>query len=254
MIAQASKAKLAIFAGGLCGLLIGIGLVAGGVNAAAVSSARDFNGNSVINGGCLSINECQQKSSQAGVMTIYNYFGISSTAMRQMSSNAVTGLVYRDGTVRVGGRIVATGAMTAGRYNMAGSRAVTRNGTTFYVRPPSVSFVSSPLSAFVVMRSNQFAFAILTSCANPVMATPVKHVKRVVVIKRVKPVTPIIQTQTQTQTVVVNQPAPQVAAAQTTPAPAQIPNTGPGAILGIGGLAAMVGTVGHSIYQRRKLT
>jgi hypothetical protein len=255
---QISKAKLASFAGGLCGLMVGIWLIAGGVQAASVSSTRDYNSNAVINGGCLSISECQQKSSQSGTMTIYNYFGISSRAVDQMSTNAVVGLVYSNGTVKVNGKTVATGAMTAGRQNMAGSQAVTRNGTTFFVRPPSVSFVSSPLSAFVVMRDNQFAFAILNSCGNPVMATPVvppvtkKTPPKVVVTTTKKVTPPPVQTQTQTQTVVVNQPAPQVAAAQTT-APAKIPNTGPGAVIGLGGLATVFGTVAHTVYQRRRL-
>jgi hypothetical protein len=89
-----------------------------------------------------------------------------------MGQYVVAGEVYKDGTVKVNGQVVATDAITAGRQNISGSTKVTTNGTTFYRRPPSVSFVSSPLSAYVVMKNGVFQFAILASCGNPVSAHP----------------------------------------------------------------------------------
>lgn len=69
--------------------------------------------------------------------------------------------------------MVATGALTGGRQDISGSTREDVGGTVFFVRPPSVSFASSPLSAFVVMVNGQFKFAIIASCGNAVKATPV---------------------------------------------------------------------------------
>jgi len=86
-----------------------------------------------------------------------------------MPSTAVAGSVTKSGDVLVNGNIVATNALTAGRQSIPGSTTKTYNGTTFYERPPSVSFLVDSLSAFVVMTGNHFDFAILSSCGNPVV-------------------------------------------------------------------------------------
>lgn len=164
--------------------------------------------------------------------------------------------------------LVATNAMTAGRQNMPGSTQMTSDDTVFFKRPPSVSFQSSSLPAFVVMNNGRFDFAIIASCGNPVNATPVT----VRVKPKVKASTTTVQpttappaptqsqtqTQSQSQSVTINQPAapasqaaPAPAAAQPTPAQT-LPNTGSGSILGVGSLSAVLGTIGHFIYSRRR--
>jgi uncharacterized repeat protein (TIGR01451 family) len=140
----------------------------------------DSDSNAVIFGGAGSAsqvvtayNNGDGHNSAASIQAIYSFFGISSAAVRGMPTTAVAGSVTRDGQVFVGNQVVATGALTAGRQNMAGSTAVSSGGTTFFTRPPSVSFASSPLSAYVVMNGGRFQFAILSSCGNPIKATPV---------------------------------------------------------------------------------
>lgn len=103
---------------------------------------------------------------------IFSWFGISSNDVQQMRMTAESGSVTRSGDVFVGSRLVATNALTAGRQDISGSTRIVSQGTVFFTRPPSVSFVSSPLEAFVVMKNGVFQFAILTSCGNPVTAHP----------------------------------------------------------------------------------
>lgn len=252
----------------------------------AQTGPRDCDANAVINCGAYTKSELKDGwSAHPGVQCLYSHFGISQVDVRNIDSNAVGGTVTKSGNVIVNGKVVATDAVTAGRQNIAGSRAFNCEGFTFYMRPPSVSFASNSLSAFVVMDdANKFSFAIINSCGNPVMATPVitkviKPAPAPTVKPTPKPTPPVpptppttvvvttpptqTQTQTQTQTVNVNT-TPAVAAATTqtpatqqqtqTPAPVgkTVPNTGPGDVLKIFGLASTVGTVGHWFYARRK--
>ena len=129
-------------------------------------------------------------NSQASIQHIYGWngsafgikggFGITAADIHAMPNTAVAGKVDRNGDVYVGSRLVATHAISAGRLNISGSKKEVYKGTTFYVRPPSVSYVSgvNSLDAFVVMQNDQFAFAILSSCGNPVVAVPTPAPKK----------------------------------------------------------------------------
>jgi hypothetical protein len=143
--------------------------------ALVISSTRDCDSNAVLNCGALSVSELQGKyNSSSSARVIYAHYGITAADIGAMTRTAVAGEVTSGGAVIVNGRTVATGAITQGRQNIAGSRQVTSGGVTFFERPPRVSFVSSPLPAFVAMHSNGvFAFAIIASCGNAVIATPV---------------------------------------------------------------------------------
>jgi LPXTG-motif cell wall-anchored protein len=174
--------------------------------------AHDCDDNAVIKCGADSTQELIQKyNNQADVRAIFDSFGISPAEVARIGSTAVAGIVNRDNQVVVNGEVVATGAMTAGRQNMSGSTAISAGGTTFYKRPPSVSFQTQRLKAFVVMTGDgRFAFAILGSCGNPVIATP----------KQPKPQT---QPKPQPTPPAPTQPKPQPQAPTPQPAPAPAP-------------------------------
>jgi hypothetical protein len=233
------------------------------------SSSRDCDSNAVINCGAMTVNELQNRvSSNANARAVYSSFGISSADISNMDSTSVNGTVTRGGRVMLNGDTVATNAMTAGMQNMGGSTQTTHGGITFFMRPPSVSFASSSLPAFVVMKNGHFDFAIIKSCGNPVKATPV--VKKVArpKTKVVQPVTPaptppptVIQSQQQsqqqTQTVNVSPPTTVVTAAPTpapapAPAPTVIPNTGAGDVVGFGSLVTLLSGSAHYLYRRSK--
>lgn len=173
--------------------------------------ARDCDDNAVIRCGAASTEGLQQKfNSDASVRAIFNHFGISAAEMGRIGSTAKAGIVHKDGRVTIGDDVVATGAMTAGRQNMGGSTAVKVGGTTFFKRPPSVSFQTNRLKAFVVMNSNdQFAFAIIASCGNPVTAQPKPRPKPQPKPTPPAPTKPTPQPKPQPKPQPAPQPAPQ---------------------------------------------
>jgi len=137
------------------------------------SSVRDCDSNAVMRCGAMSISELQNKyNGNASVRHIFDYFDISKKDIQNIKQYARKGHVTKSGNVVVGGKIVANNARTAGRLHIPGSTKVTHQGTTFYTRTPSVSFVGNNLDAFVAMDNGVFMYAILASCGNPVKAHP----------------------------------------------------------------------------------
>lgn len=175
----------------------------------AQTGPRDCDSNAVINCGSYTSSELKDGwSAHPGVQCLYSHFGILQADVRNIDTNAVDGTVTKTGNVIVDGKVVATNAMTAGRQNMAGSTALRCDGTTFYMRPPSASFGSSSLSAFVVMDNNdRFSFAIINSCGNPVMATQVTPPAKTPA-PAPTPTKTVTTTKVVTPTIVVNTPAP----------------------------------------------
>ncbi|MBW3537983.1 DUF11 domain-containing protein [Candidatus Parcubacteria bacterium] len=109
------------------------------------------------------------------VKTIYRNFGIDVTDAG--IDGAVEGTITKDGRVLVNGVVKATNVWTAGRHNIAGSVPV--GGV--YMRPPSVSFRSNSLPAFVKLNAQgNFEWAIIKSCGNPVksMNQPFGDIKK----------------------------------------------------------------------------
>lgn len=145
------------------------------VTASPTVAAASCNNNYVVHCGAVSASDLQHAyTTDSFVQHVYSYFGIQSGDINTLGTTMVQGTVTKTGNVIVNGQTVATNAWTAGRDTIPGSTKVTYQGSTFYKRPPSVSFVPDSLSAWVVMKNNQFAFAILPSCGNPVIATAVK--------------------------------------------------------------------------------
>jgi hypothetical protein len=248
------RPKLISFGGWLlialaCLVLLAANLLNPTAHALSVSSGRDCDDNAVLRCGALTTNELQQKYHGTGVIGIFNRFGIASSDISSSGSTAVAGQVTRSGNVLVNGQIVATNAITAGRQNMSGSTKVMAGGVAFYERPPSVSFASSPLAAFVFMNNGQFSSAIIASCGNPVRATAV--------VRTVTPPAPTPQPTPPPATT----PPPQVKS-QVTPPPAPTPTpspqpqelskTGPAQVIGLGVFATIAGTIGHYFYLRRR--
>lgn len=146
-----------------------------------LGGAQDCDANAVIYCGAQTsssliskYNNGTAQNSAKSIQDIYTNFGISSSEVNSIVTTAVAGRVTKTGEVYINSSStpVASGAITAGRQNIAGSTQVTQNGTTFYTRPPSVSFNGTSIPAFVVMQNGVFQYAIISSCANPVKATP----------------------------------------------------------------------------------
>ncbi|PID31673.1 hypothetical protein CR970_04510 [Candidatus Saccharibacteria bacterium] len=137
----------------------------------AVDAAK-CNPNDVIACGVSGITDLRKKyNANAGIQSAFKHQGISPDVVNKYAHKE--GVVYKNGQVKVGGKVVATDAMSMGRKNFSGSTKVTPNGHTFYVRPPKVSFVSNSIKAIVFMDANgKFVGAVLYECGNPIAAKP----------------------------------------------------------------------------------
>lgn len=223
---------------GVLGAVIIAGILPGRAYARMVNGARDCDANAVIYCGVMSPEELQTKyAGNASVANIFNHFGISAADISRMNTTAQPGEITKSGNVLVNGKVVATGAVTAGRHNMPGSTKVTFKGTTFYTRSPSVSFGSGTLPALVVMENGRFAYAVLASCGNPVKAKPV------VVYTPTKPAPTVVTPVSQPSAPSASQPAVD---ART------LPKTGVASVAGITGLTAVTGTLAHYLVTRRR--
>lgn len=135
---------------------------------------RDCDNNSIVNCGSVDINELKQhynENKTGDLATIYNAYGITADMIN--GGGAKMGEVRKDGTVVVEGEVVATDAMSIGRQSMAGSTPKVIGGKTYYNSPPSTSFRSNSIVAFVFFNADgTFKAAIITSCNNPVEAKP----------------------------------------------------------------------------------
>jgi hypothetical protein len=202
-----------LFMTSVMSILFGASLVlVPAASAISIGGPSDCDGNAIINCGAHSTSALMQAyNSSAYVQKVYAYFGISNADMANLASTNVAGRVTKDGNVFVDGqsRAVASNAVTGGRQNIAGSKQVTSQGATFFVRPPSVSFQQSSLPAFVSMKNGQFQFAVIASCGNAVRAAPAKPPTTAVA-----PAKPVSQPQTQAK------PAPKPTSAPA-PAPTQ---------------------------------
>jgi uncharacterized repeat protein (TIGR01451 family) len=134
------------------------------------AKAGDCSENSVITCGISSLGEAQgaYNNNSGGVKTMFNYYGINPND----SAGVVNGMVYKDGTVVVDNKVVATGAWSMGRQSIGNSTQKTIDGTTFFVRTTNDSFAADRLPAFVKVVNGQFKWAIVKSCGNPIKAHP----------------------------------------------------------------------------------
>ncbi len=244
--------------GAVVGVFLGLMLVSvlrsqSNASALSVTVTRNCDNNSVIYCGALTSTELQQRYSQAGVATIYSYFGITSQDIKNIDSIAKVGEVTKSNEVIVAGKVVATNAVTVGRQNVNPSTHKEINGINFYLRPPSVNFLSSTIPAYVAFSSTgQFRFAILGSCGNAVSGTPVPQAAPKPTPKPTPtpaptptptpiPVTPLTLSTPQAVVVAAEQSQPE-----------SLPNTGPGAVFIVAGVAVVCGYAFHMTHRHIK--
>lgn len=138
----------------------------------AVAAARDCDSNAIMWCGAYTKDEFiwkmvggDSKNSAANLQAIYSAYGISQEEMKL----AVDGSVTKSGNVIVNGKTIATGAKSTGREYKPGSEK--RHGV--WLRPTKESFNSESLEAFVYTKDGVFQWAVIKSCGNTVVATPV---------------------------------------------------------------------------------
>lgn len=146
------------------------------VDALTIATGRDCDSYSIINCGVTSSGDLQNKyGNMPYVKHVYSHFNISASDIGSIGQTAVQGTAFRNGDIKVNGKVVATAAITAARLRVtAQDKKVTVDGSTFFTRHLSASWSHDSAPAYVVMKNGVFQYAILASCGNPLVATPVK--------------------------------------------------------------------------------
>lgn len=138
--------------------------------------AASCSDNDIIRCGVSNASDLRDKmnANQAGdLQAIYAHYGIEAS---EVASQAVEGTAYRDGTIRVNNKVVATNASSLGRSQKSYSNPITISGNTYHESASGDVFNSDALEVLVVMDGdNRFQYAVIKECGNPAKATPVEQ-------------------------------------------------------------------------------
>ncbi len=141
----------------------------------AADGPRDKDVNAVFYGGAYSVSElCDSQGhfksdGKHSASTIAaDYAQVGATCAGLSSSDTHEGVITRTGNVIVNGTVVATDVLSAGRVQLGPNDQKVGD---VYWRPPSESFRSPELSAWVNMAGGVFHWAVMHSCGNMVKKT-----------------------------------------------------------------------------------
>lgn len=129
--------------------------------------AATCNANDIIDCGTRTKAEFISKynANAAGdLKTIYAHYGLTNPANAYM----VDGIACKDNTIRVGGKVVATGTQSIGRSQKTGDHAIKIGNKTYWEAPNSSAFASNCLDTLVVMDGNHFVMGIIKDCGNAI--------------------------------------------------------------------------------------
>ena len=119
------------------------------------------------------------KDTTPGLKNIFHGMGISGDMVNK--STVKEGTVGKDGNIIVGGKVVGTNAVSAGRTAMSHTKERVKhekNGTIYYSSPTYDSFRSTKLDAYVFFDADgRFQAAVIKECGNPVKGKPTQPEK-----------------------------------------------------------------------------
>lgn len=134
------------------------------------AQAADCSSNAIMKCGAASAAEFKNKcnaNAEGDLRAIYGHYWIPCDVQ------VVEGQSYKDNTVRVNGRVVATNAQSIGRVQKPGDHAISIAGRTYWEAPNSSAFRSDGLPTLVALDAQgNFKYAIIKDCGNPIYATP----------------------------------------------------------------------------------
>jgi hypothetical protein len=101
---------------------------------------------------------------------IYPRYGLTSSECDRFIATARPGVAYKNGTIKVDNRVVATNVSSLGRNKNTHYKQtpVTINGTTYYESRSQDVFLSDSLPIMVMFdRTGSMEFAVMNGCGNP---------------------------------------------------------------------------------------
>ncbi len=105
---------------------------------------------------------------------VYGWSGASASDIAGMNTtNTKAGILYRNGDVKVGGKVVGNGAWVTARFS--GSNGYVKIADGVWARKTTTSFANDSVAVLVHYDQNgQVDFASMINCGNAVKVTPIK--------------------------------------------------------------------------------
>lgn len=124
--------------------------------------------NDIVRGGVVSGQDFRTKVNQnasGDLPAIMNHYGINKDVM---ATKAVEGRAYKDGTLKVNGKVVLTNAWSIGRNKQSFSSEVKIGSKTYHASRNQDIFQSDGLAVLVYMENGVFKYGVIKSCGNPI--------------------------------------------------------------------------------------
>ncbi len=141
------------------------------------ASASDCSANAIVTCGAANPADFISKvraNAPGDLPTIYASYGLAPADYNRFITSAVAGTAYKDGTIVVGGRVVATNAESIGRSSKPYSHAKVIGGKTYYESRAQDVFLSNSIGVMVLFNAKgQMQFAVMNDCGNPTNGTVV---------------------------------------------------------------------------------
>lgn len=119
------------------------------------------------------VNKINNGAANLNYKAIYAKYGLSAADYTKFGTDARTGTIYKDGTIRVNGRVVGRSTMNLGRVRTdAFNQRVVINGQTYWGGSFDTTYHADTAQVYVLMKNGQLKFAAIASCGNPQMLAP----------------------------------------------------------------------------------
>jgi len=169
--AGSSKLLVGALFVGLTGLVLSANLASNNQSVEA-AGCKD---NNIVHCGVTSVSDFvkQYKTNTKGDLdNIYNYYGLAPSEIDRFARTAKLGYVEKSGNIVLDGKVVATGAESLGRESKSYSKKLVINGVTYHASKSQDVFLDQRIPALIMMNGDQFEFAALTECGNPIKGHP----------------------------------------------------------------------------------
>jgi uncharacterized repeat protein (TIGR01451 family) len=168
------------------GITIGLAMVALAAGAffsmgnSRASAAPDMSPDAIMHGGASSQSVLIAKvnsgngGTERDLAAIYAAYGLPAADYNRFIASAQAGIAYKNGTIVVGTRTVATGGQSLGRDKKSYAHARVIAGKTYWESSSQDVFRSDTIPVWVLFNSQgAMQFAVMKDCGNPMRGQPV---------------------------------------------------------------------------------
>lgn len=119
------------------------------------------------------VNYINHADAKLNYKAIYAQYGLKQSDYAKFGTDARTGTIYKDGTIKVGGKTVGRSTMNLGRVQTSTfNKRVNINGQTYWGGSFDDTYHADQAKVIVLMKNGQLKFAAIASCGNPQQLVP----------------------------------------------------------------------------------